>query len=95
MDKDVLLKQITILDFMALDLHLFLNTHPTNADALKMYNDVIANAEKSRCLYEENYGPLTAYRSEGAPGWPWQDCPWPWQEQFNFTLCGAHGEGHI
>ena len=88
MEKDALLKQITVLDFMAVDLHLFLNTHPDDVEALNMYNDVIANADKARQCYEQQYGPLTAYRSKGWEGWTWKDCPWPWQSKFNFELRG-------
>lgn len=88
MEKDALLKQLTILDFMALDLHLYLNTHPDDAEALHMYNDVIANAEKTRCQYEEYCGPVTSYRSKGVTDWKWKCCPWPWQSNFNFALGG-------
>lgn len=86
MDRESLLKQITILDFMALDLHLYLDTHPEDGEALKMYNDVICNTEKTRSQYEEHYGPLVSYRSKGCEHWPWEDCPWPWQAKFNFEL---------
>ena len=84
MERDKLLKQLTVLDFMSLDLHLFLNTHPCDAEALKMYNEVAASAEKARCKYEEKYGPLMSYRSKGTDGWGWERCPWPWQESFNY-----------
>lgn len=94
MDREALLKQITLLDFMAVDLQLYLNTHCDDAEALKMYNDVIANAKKARCQYEEHYGPLTSYRSEGCRDWKWKDCPWPWQAQYNFHL-KSYGEERL
>lgn len=87
MENEKLLKQITILDFMAIDLHLYLNTHPNDNEALSMYNDVISNADKLRCVYEKKYGPLCSYRSAGKEGWSWMDTPWPWSEKFNFELC--------
>ena len=86
MDRETLLKQLTVLDFMSVDLHLFLNTHPSDAEALKMYNEVTANAAKVRCQYEEKYGPLTSYRSMGTKDWTWRCCPWPWSESFNFSM---------
>lgn len=94
MEKDALIKQITILDFMSLDLHLYLNTHPDDSEALKMYNDVIANAEKAHHQYEEHYGPLVSYRSMGCKNWAWENCPWPWQENFNFKLA-PYGEERL
>ena len=84
MERDKLLKKITIMDFMATDLQLYLNTHPNDADALAMYNDVVGQSAALRREYEERFGPLVSYRSANPAGWRWSDCPWPWQEEFNF-----------
>ena len=89
--REALLKQITMMDFMALDLHLYLNMHPTDCEALEMYNDCTIGAKVAREKYEAEYGPLTGFRSEGqksdgTKGWAWNDCPWPWQANFNFSL---------
>lgn len=86
MDRDALLNQLTVLDFMAVDLQLYLNTHPHDMEALEKYNSVIQNADKARMLYEKKYGPLCSFRSMGQPGWPWIDEPWPWAEDFNYRL---------
>ena len=86
LERDALLKQITILDFMALDLHLYLNTHPSDEEALTMYNDCITSGKVAREKYEMHYGPLTAFRSDGQKNWNWIDCPWPWHTDFNFSL---------
>ena len=88
-ERDALLRQITILDFMALDLHLFLNTHPSDAEALTMYSDCVASGKVAREKYEMEYGPLTGFRADGQKGqknWDWIDCPWPWFTEFNFSL---------
>jgi len=86
MERDALLREITILDFMALDLQLFLNTHPTDTSALEMYNDCVTRSAEMRAEYEEDYGPLMAFRSHGQPGWTWNLEPWPWEEKFNFDI---------
>ena len=86
MSRDALLREITILDFMALDLHLYLNTHPEDSEALEMYNDCITRSQELRQQYEADYGPLTAFRSSGQPGWTWNQEPWPWEEKFNFEI---------
>ena len=86
MERDALLREITILDFMAVDLHLFLNTNPQNSEALTMYNDCTARSRELKEQYESNYGPLTAFRSNGQPGWTWLNEPWPWEEEFNFEI---------
>ena len=85
MNRDELLKQVTVLNFMALDLHLYLNTHPHDAEALAMYNDVVANGAKARCQYTDTYGPLS-FGDKGAAGWPWADECWPWHSGFNFPM---------
>jgi spore coat protein JB len=79
-DKESLLKNIMMLDFMAVDLELFLNTHPEDSEALEMYNNVIANGDKCRCYYENVFGPLCSFRSEGKNGWLWPEEIWPWQK---------------
>ena len=91
LNREALLKQLTQLDFMALDLQLYLNTHPSDMEALEMYNDCIQGAQAAREKYEAEFGPLTAFRSEGqksdgTDGWAWIDCPWPWQAEANFSI---------
>ena len=90
MDREQLLKQLTIMDFMATDLHLYLNTHPGDADALRMFNDVVAQSTQARNDYEKHFGPLISYRSPDPNGWRWSDCPWPWAEDFNFKWDEKH-----
>ena len=91
MDRDMLLEQLTALDFMAVDLGLYLNTHPEDREALMHYNSIISAAHNTRETFEEYYGPLCSFRSASSPhAWGWIDCPWPWETDANFTL---HGEG--
>ena len=85
MDRQNILKQITIMDFMATDLHLYLNTHPNDTEAMEMYNDTVAKAAQTRKEYEERFGPLVAFRSPDTAKRRWNDCPWPWQADFNFN----------
>ena len=40
MNQKQLLKQIQSVSLMAVDLHLFLDTHPTNKEALKDYEKI-------------------------------------------------------
>ena len=80
MDREEMLKTLSELDFIAVDLGLFLNTHPDNSEAIIAYNQVIAEA----------YGPLCSFRSYAAntQDWQWKDNPWPWQQAANFSLAG-------
>ncbi len=87
MDKYSLLKELTVLDFMALDLQLYLNTHPNDYEAICKYNSVIVGADTVRVEYEKHFGPLCSFRSLGRRDWPWMDEPWPWAKDGNFEMC--------
>jgi len=86
MNHDDLLKKLMALDFVAVDLALYLNTHPCDREALAKYNETLAEANAIRSEYEECYGPLYSYRSMSAYPWQWIDDPWPWQYCFNFSM---------
>ena len=58
MNQEELLKSLMELDFIAVDLGLFLNTHPDDSDAIAAYNQVITAADTVRMKYEETFGPL-------------------------------------
>jgi len=90
MERDELLKKLSELDFIAVDLALYLNTHPSDREAIQTYNQVITAADAVRMRYEEAYGPLCSFRSfaSDAQDWQWREDPWPWQADANFSLAG-------
>ncbi len=88
MNRTELLKQLSALDFMAVDLHLYLDTHPCDREALMRYNNTVAQANMLRSMYERAYGPLYSYRSCSGYPWQWINNPWPWSTEFNFKLAG-------
>ncbi|MCQ4725796.1 spore coat protein CotJB [Anaerotignum faecicola] len=88
MERDELLKTLTELDFMATDLALYLNTHPTNKEAIEQYNKIIKAADTVRLKYEKSSGPVCSWRSLNRCEdiWQWDDNPWPWQNCFNYEM---------
>ena len=90
MRKEMLLEKLMELDFISLDLGLFLNTHPNNIEAMKTYNEVITAADTLRTKYEELYGPLCSFRSYSPTPeqWQWKNNPWPWEKEANPSLSG-------
>ena len=86
MMRDELLKQLTVLDFMAVDLQLYLDTHPQDMEALEKYNQTVMQADALRAKYEDKYGPLFSFRSIGGNKYRWTDNPWPWEKDFNFNM---------
>lgn len=86
MNKKELLKEITAVDFSLIDLHLYLNTHPTDRNALKTYNSLVTKARMLKQNYERFFGPLS-YGNYSQYPWQWINEPWPWECEANFELC--------
>lgn len=82
MNREQLLCELTALDFVAVDLQLYLNTHPCDNDALRKYNQIVTKANGLRTEYEKACGPLYSFRSVNNGSWDWIDDPWPWQCNF-------------
>jgi spore coat protein JB len=70
-----------------IDLHLYLNTHPADREALAKYNAAAAEADTLAREYEKSFGMLSMGRPSQYP-WQWIADPWPWQKEFNFKLAG-------
>lgn len=80
-------KELYTLDFLAIDLHLYLNTHPNDQDALIKYNKVIALAAEARKKYEEVFGPLYSFRSPSQEQeWSWLSEYSPWEKEANWPM---------
>ncbi len=89
MDHDELLRELSALDFWAVDLALYLDTHPFDESVIAKYNEIITEANKVRTVYEKQYGPLCSFRSFSSPDeWSWtKEDSWPWCYDFNFKAC--------
>ncbi|QVK19652.1 spore coat protein CotJB [Mycoplasmatota bacterium] len=81
--KEELNKKIQELSFSAVDLNLFLNTHPNDPQALKDYSYVSKSLQQLRQLYNEKYGPFFNFGESPFSGnyWNWvaEDDKWPWE----------------
>jgi len=82
-ERVALLQAIQALEFAALDLNLYLDTHPWDQRALADYNCLVGRAEEARGRYEMKYGPLVVFgfSPSGYP-WRWIEEPWPWQVKY-------------
>ncbi|RCW64887.1 spore coat protein CotJB [Saliterribacillus persicus] len=75
-----LLEQIQAVDFVLVELTLYLDTHPNDLDAIKQFNNEALKSKKLKDQYEAKYGPLMQYgKSFSYYPWNWDDAPWPWQ----------------
>lgn len=83
-----LLKKISALSFVKVELELYLDTHPDCKMALDMYYKTLDELKMLTETYKNTVGPLTAADSVDTESWSWVNMPWPWQEGN-----GAMGEG--
>lgn len=77
--QENLLTDIAALDFMLIDLSLYLDTHPTDINALNLFNNIQAKTNMEKTNYAANYGPLTL-GSTSNTSWNWLCNPWPWDK---------------
>ena len=90
MEREMMLQKLMELDFLAVDLGLYLNTHPTETEAINAYNQTIEAADTLRMKFEAAYGPLCSFRSYAAVTENWQrkNDPWPWQTTAKPSMAG-------
>ncbi len=75
-----LLEQLQAVDFVLVDLTLYLDTHNQDAEAIQQFNHCAKERKKLKKLIESNFGPMQQFGNSysGYP-WNWDDAPWPWQ----------------
>ena len=80
-DRRALLRQIQEVEFAALELNLYLDTHPQDQNALAQYNNYARQLNMLKQQYEMSYGPLLNFGfSPSQYPWRWLESPWPWEE---------------
>lgn len=75
-----LLEELQAIDFVLLDLTLYLDTHPNDYQSIQQFNHCAKQRKKIAKQFESQYGPLLQYgHSYSNYPWDWDDAPWPWQ----------------
>jgi len=75
-----LLEELQAVDFVLVELTLYLDTHPEDYNAINQFNHYAKQSKQLRKQYEKQYGPLMQYgKSYSGYPWNWDDAPWPWQ----------------
>ena len=83
MTRCELLKKLQSYKFAAYDMPLYLDTHPKDKTAFKMYKDLVAMVKKLTMEFEEKYGPLTVKSAADFETFRWTASPWPWEKEAN------------
>ena len=71
-------KRLSAAQFAVWEIHLFLDTHPNDEEALAAYNKYLARYEELYQQFTEKYGALSAQNTADDKNWQWVDAPWPW-----------------
>lgn len=76
-----LLRRIQELEFVAVELNLYLDTHPNDARAIVEYNRVHDELMQTAEQYDRNCGPHMGFGHSRNIGntWLWAEQPWPWE----------------
>ncbi|WP_166244584.1 spore coat protein CotJB [Paenibacillus turpanensis] len=75
-----LLHELQAVDFVLVELNLYLDTHPSDVSAIAQYNQFAQKRMQLSRQYEELYGPLLNYgHSFSRSPFEWSQGPWPWQ----------------
>lgn len=80
-DREILLNRISSAQFAAWELHMYLDTHPDDMQALKSYHKYEREAKELIAKYENMFGPLVSSDVFGDNRWDWINNPWPWEIQ--------------
>jgi spore coat protein JB len=75
-----LLEELQSIDFVLVELTLYLDTHPLDVQAVQQFNHYAQKRQQVAAQYEARYGPLLQFGlSYSRQPWDWADSPWPWQ----------------
>ncbi|MFD2673238.1 spore coat protein CotJB [Marinicrinis sediminis] len=77
---DEWMKKIQEVDFVLVDLNLYLDTHPDDRDAIAQYNQFVQQSMNLKAQFQQTFGPLYHFGCSYSPyPWVWKEAPWPWQ----------------
>ncbi|MCM3715199.1 spore coat protein CotJB [Halalkalibacter oceani] len=75
-----LMEELQAVDFVLVELTLYLDTHPNDQAAIQQFNEMAEYRHHVKYQVEQYLGPLQQFGNSysGYP-WNWIDAPWPWQ----------------
>ena len=80
MSREMLTKKLQEVGFMLVELNLYLDTHPNDKKAIKLYNEYSAKQCELREEYLKKYGPILNFGHQMVDdNFSWVNSPWPWE----------------
>ena len=77
-EREALLKKLSAYAFAAYDWNLYLDTHPDDVQAIKMFRKMSDKAKELCSEFENKFGAITAENVPDSQSWEWINNPWPW-----------------
>ena len=78
-----MLKNVQTACFALNDVELYLDTHPSCAQALAYYRTLQTRYSEAAAAYQNKFGPLTIHAQSNDQRWDWIESPWPWESEAN------------
>ena len=79
-ERERLLLDVQMYSFAMWDLNLYLNTHPTDKNAMMLFDNYRNSHRRAVNEYESKYGPLHLEKvNTNSASWEWNKSPWPWE----------------
>ncbi len=82
MSKKELLKRLSAASFAAVDLQLYMDTHPEDKAVLAKLNKYLDETDALTAEYTRRFGPLSPQDIYGDTSFEWVNSPWPWSRDF-------------
>ena len=72
------LAELQALEFVVLELGIYLDTHKDDTEALRLFKQFSAMEKAAKAAYESKYGPITKETAAAGDSYRWLSDPWPW-----------------
>ena len=79
-EQMIMKRKIEAMKFASWELHLFLDSHPSNMEAYRKLKEYEDNIKKLMMEYEKKYGKLFP-TSKDSSRYEWISSPWPWETE--------------
>lgn len=75
---DTALAELQALEFVVLELNLYLDTHKDDTEAFNLFKQFSAMEKAAKAAYESKYGPVMVQNAATGDSFQWLSDPWPW-----------------
>lgn len=79
-EKEKLMLELSKAQFAAVEVGMFLDTHPCNKKAIEAMKSYTEKYSELKTLYEQKFGMIDVYSPNNCgEHWSWVKDPWPWE----------------